>query len=219
MTSLSLHHVGEIVLAGLLDALSRADRLDAVECKLHADCSLLTVLRAADVGPPYSFAVDSKLAATVVDGAAVQFDGAHGVDVLCHGTRGGIAIEAKLGLDRVSHREFTKRFLGEVTLSRHKSARFCGSMTAILNYRALGDSRAFGLRTKEPPVDLRLPWFLVIRAATWKTWAPQRPNLSPDAHVATFEDIAAAHGTAGAFDRLVLEKIGQGFHSAWKVQI
>lgn len=218
MTSLCLHHVGEIVLARLLDTLSRVDRLNAVECKLHAGCSLLSVLRSAGVAQPYAFAVNAKLAPTMLDGTSVRFDGAHGVDVLCHDTGHGVAIEAKLGVDRVSRREFTKRFLGPITLSTHKSARMSGSMTAILNYRGMGDRRHLALRTREPSVELCSPWFLVIRAATWRAWTSHCPDLS-NAHVATFEDVARAHGDAAAFDRLVLETIGQGFHSAWNVSL
>jgi hypothetical protein len=110
-TVLSLHHVGEVVLAALLDALARSNRLDAVPCKVHADCSPLSMLGSVSIAPPYSFAVNAKLGPVVVGGQTIGFDGAHGVDVLCHGGGRGLPIEAKLGLDRVSYAAFSERFL------------------------------------------------------------------------------------------------------------
>jgi hypothetical protein len=215
-TTLSLHHVGEVVLCGLLGGLARQDRLHSVPCKMHSDCSLLSVMRGATIGPPYLFVDNVQLAPVSFGGKTVRFDGAHGVDVLCHDGSRGLPIEAKLGRDRLTCSAFTDRFLGPLTLSTHKSPRFTGSMTAILNYRGIGDGSPLTLRTEDPSVELAPPWFLVVRAKTWDSWASERPSLS-DAHVAIFEDIARAYGDATAFDALVLAQVGAGFHSAWKV--
>ena len=215
-TSLSLHHVGEVLLCGLLDGLSSRGRLDAVPCRLHADCSLHTVMSHAAMKPPYFFADNVQLAPVTIGPTTVRFDGAHGVDVLGHDGTRGLPIEAKLGLDRLSSATFTERFLDPPMRSTHKSPRFKGSMTAILNYRGVADGTPSRLTTEVPSVELVLPWFLVIRAQTWKAWASGGLSLS-NAHVAIFEDIAGAYGDSAAFNRLVLSQVGNEFHSAWKV--
>jgi len=215
-TTLSLYHVGEVVLCGLLDGLAHQDRLHAIPCKLHSDCSLLSVMTGATIRPPYRFDDNVQLASVSLGGKTVRFDGAHGVDVLCHDGTRGLPIEAKLGVDRLTCSAFTDRFLDPLTLSTHKSPRFTGSMTAILAYRGIGDGSRLTLRTEDPPVELVSPWLLVIRAKTWDSWASVRPAL-PNAHVAIFEDIAGAYGDSTAFDALVLAQVGRGFHSAWKV--
>jgi hypothetical protein len=214
-TTLSLHHVGEVVLCGLLDGLARRDRLHAVPCKLHPDCSLLSVMTKAAIRPPYLFADNVPLAPDSTAGKTVRFDGAHGVDVLCHDGQRGLPVEAKLGLDRLTCAAFTERFLHAAMLSSHKSPQVTGSMIVILDERRVEDA-PLTLRTTDPPVEVVGPWFLVLRARTWNSWATERPSLL-NAHVAVFEEIAEAYGDATAFDALVLAQVGGGFHSAWKV--
>lgn len=211
-TNLSLHHVGEVILSGLLTGLARDDLLGAVPCKLHADCSLLSIMRSANVTPPYSFDVNVPV---VLGGDTLGFDGAHGVDVLCHNGHRGLPIEAKLGLDRLSCAAFTERFLKQPRMSEHSPPRCNGSMTAILNYRCIGESDLLTLRTETPATELTSSWVLVVRTKTWERWTA-RPILA-NAHVVVFEDVASAHGDSTAFDRLVLQQIGGGFHSAWEV--
>ncbi len=214
-TALSLHHVGEVVLSGLLDGLARRDHLHAVRCKAHPDCSLASVMTTAGIHPPYLFADNVPLAPDATGGRVLRFDGAHGVDVLCHDEQRGLAIEAKLGLDRLTCSAFTDRFLHGAMLSRHKSPQVTGSMIVILDERRLDDA-PLNLRTADPPVAVVRPWFLVLRARTWNSWATERPSLS-NAHVAVFEEIAEVYGDATAFDALVLAQVGGGFHSAWEV--
>lgn len=215
-TTLSLHHVGEVVLCGLLSGLAKNELLGSVSCKLHSSCSLLSVLDAEHLAPQFAFTPNAKLAPAVLSEKTVRFDGAHGVDVLCRAGNRGLPMEAKLGLDRLSCAAFTERFLGPLALSTHKVPRFTGSMTAILNYRGIGDGPPMRLSTESPEVELVPPWFLVVRSRTWKTWGSTPPELS-NAHVVIFEEIAAALGDGDAFDRLVLEQVGSGFHKAWEV--
>lgn len=215
-TTLALHHVGEVVLRGLLAGLAARNRLDAVPCALHPDCSLDRVLKAEHITPPHSFSVNAKLAPASLSGKIVRFDGAHGVDVLCHNGSRGIPIEAKLGFDGLTASAFTERFLGPLALSTHKPPRFAGSMSAILNYRGLGGGAPMQLHTTDPPIELAPTWFLVIRRQTWDGWASKKPPLS-DAHVMLFEEIAAKYGSPADFDQLVLEQVGDGFHSEWEI--
>ncbi len=89
-------------------------------------------------------------------------------------------------------------------------------MTAILSRCSLENGAALRLRTKVPAVELVVPWFLVMRRATWRTWHSKRPELS-NAHVALFENIVAGHGDADDFDQLVLRTVGCGFYAEWKI--
>ncbi len=148
------------------------------------------------------------------------FDGAHGVDVLCRGPGSlGLALEAKLGLDRMARGEFRKRFLAPVSLTTHSSRRFKGSMVAILNYRALQTGELLPLRTGAPnSLDLVPDWFLVIRREVWnERWKKGKacPPLAPNAHVTIFEDIVQRHGDAKSFDALVHRLVGNDFFEAW----
>jgi hypothetical protein len=150
------------------------------------------------------------------------FDGAHGVDVLSRGSESlGLALEAKLGLDRMARGEFTKRFLPPVSLTTHSSRRFKGSMVAILNYRALQTGERLPLRTAAPSAAELVPdWFLVIRREVWdERWKEGKtcPPLAQHAHVTIFEDIVQKHGDGDpeAFDDLVRCLVGNGFFEAW----
>jgi hypothetical protein len=216
-TALALHHVGEVVLRGLLARLAADERLGDVSCKLHDACNLASVLQSAGVQGPLGFAVNAPLAPVPLNGKNVLFDGAHGVDVLCHGGSGGLAIEAKLGFDRLSAPTFTSRFLGGLGHTAHSPPRVKGGMTAILNHRCL-DGCALHLRTQDPGVALVAPWFLVVRRATWDRWNGQPPSLV-NAHVAVFEEIVTTKtgNNEAAFDQLVAETLGSGFYKAWKI--
>ena len=213
-TKLALHHVGEGVLAGLLDGLAKSNRLEAVRCVVHDECSLASVLGDSKVRPPYSFSVNAQLASTSVNGRKTAFDGEHCVDVMCSSGPRGFAIEAKLGMSGLTSGVFKDRFLGAPGWSNHKPPRVTGGMVALLNHRSIAGT-AVKLTTSSPPVVLVPAWALAIRAETWKSWSRRRPQLS-NAHVLVFEEIAAAFGDGDAFDRLVLERVGSGFHKAWE---
>ena len=229
-THISLHHVGEVVLAGLLQELAdRADQPDAlsVPCVLHRGCSLGEVLGKAQVIPPIKFLDNVPLAPAVINGTTLLFDGAHGVDVLAHGHASlGVAFEAKLGLDRLAPAEFTRRFLVPTSVTGHKQKhpRVKGSMVAILNYRFLATLGALPLHTEHtPPIRIDPAWFVVIRRQVWEqSWSGGKkrpPNLAPEAHVVLFEDIVLRYGDAVAFDKLVQRLVGTDFFTAWGLRI
>lgn len=215
-TQLELHHIGEVVLCGLLNALAGAGKLNEVSCKLHPTCTLDSALTTAGLRRSTRFEANVPLAPTTVGGRTVRFDGAHGIDVIAHDGTWGVGIEAKLGRDRLGAATFASRFLRPLTLSTHATPRINGSMTAILSERRLGAHR-LALRTSAPAVDLAPAWWLVVRRDTWARWATAiLPGLA-NAHVAIFEEIARAHGDGAAFDRLVLAQVGSTFHSSWQV--
>ncbi len=199
-TEIQLHHIGEVVLAGLLRELHKRGDLDA-ESSLHTDCRLAAVVGQAKIGQPLFFDPNVQLEAIEINHEKLLFDGVHGADVLCRGPGSlGLALEAKLGLDRMARGEFRKRFLAPASLTSHTSRRFKGSMVAILNYRALQTGELLPLRPAAPnSVDLVPDWFLVIRREVWnERWKKGKacPPLAPNAHVTIFEDIVRRHGDA-----------------------
>ena len=111
-THIQLYHIGEVVLAGLLAELAVRKRLNSVVCVRHRNCNLQAVLDEANFTSPVTFEADVALAPVRLAGTKLLFDGAHGIDVLCRDAEEhGLAIEAKLGTDRLAAVEFTKRFL------------------------------------------------------------------------------------------------------------
>jgi hypothetical protein len=218
-TEIQLHHIGEVVLAGLLRQLAKRGELD-VPCVLHEKCQYSAVLAKAKIGPPLTFSANVPLASVVINREELLFDGAHGIDVLSSGHEArGLAVEAKLGLDRMASGEFRRRFLAHVSLTTHTRRRIKGSMVAILNYRALHGGEALPLRTMAPfSVEIVPAWFLVIRRAVWANWTRPKgrlPPLAADAHVAIFEDIVQKHGNARSFDALVRRLVGADFYRSW----
>lgn len=124
-------------------------------------------------------------------------------------------MEAKLGFDRLTPDVFAKRFLQTPERSGHTNPRFAGSMTGILNHWARSDESG-ALETKDPTTKLVKPWFLVLRAKTWRSWATP-PQLT-NAHIAIFDSIVRAYGTSDAFDELVRDEVGRNFHTAWEIE-
>ena len=218
-TEIQLHHVGEVVLAGLLRQLAQRKELD-VPCVLHEKCQFSTVLDMSKIDTPLTFSPNVPLASVVVNHEELLFDGAHCIDVLSSGTNArGLAIEAKLGVDRMAPGEFRRRFLTPVSLTSHTRPRIKGSMVAILNYRALHGGEALPLRTMRPiSIEMALPWFLVIRRHVWANWSRpkgQLPPLASNAHVAIFEDIVQKHGDSRSFDNLVKRLVGTDYYRSW----
>lgn len=220
-TEIQLHHIGEVVLAGLFSELAGRGELD-VPCVRHENCQFSTVLAQAGVGTPVSFSANVPLASLVINREEVLFDGAHGIDVLSSGPAArGLAVEAKLGLDRMASGEFRTRFLSHVSLTTHTRPRIRGSMVAILNYRTMQGGESLPLRTVSPfGVEIMAPWFLVIRRAVFANWTRRNghlPALAPDAHVAIFEDIVQKYGDAQSFDALVHRLVGADFYRTWGI--
>ena len=223
-TKIHLFHIGEVVLATLLQELG-ARRCLAVPCLIHADCTVATVLAAGGLQGTIRFTPDVPLAPIPTGETALLFDGVHCVDVLAHDEAAttAVAFEAKLGLNRLSRGEFEKRFLVGATLTKHKPPRVKGSMMAILSHRSIDPIGDVALRaTLDFPRSIARPWFLVVRRSTWRQWSGARnapSQLSPDTHVLCFEDIASQHGDSAAFDLLVHRLLGDGFSAAWDLDL
>jgi hypothetical protein len=223
MSRIQLHHIGEVILAGLLQELADRGDLD-LYCPLHSNCSLQTILAAYGVVPPFTFDANVALAPAVIGKTTLLFDGAHGVDVLARGSGAcGLAVEAKLGFDRLAPGEFKRRFLAPVSVTGHTPQRIKGSMVAILNHRFLDALGALPLHvTGEFATELAQDWILVVRQRVWEKWNKgnaKPPEFARNAHVIVFEEIVRRHGDGTAFDDLIHRLVGTGFYSAWDLGI
>lgn len=218
-TEIQLHHIGEVVLAGLLHELADRNALD-LPCVLHHDCRFSSVLAQARITAPFKFTTNVPLASVIINQEELLFDGAHGIDVLSSGPDPrGLAMEAKLGLDRMAPGEFKRRFLAHASFTTHTRRRIKGSMLAILNYRAMQGGESLPLRTTAPSgIEIVPAWFLVIRQAVWTNWTRRKhevPPLARGAHVLIFEEIVKKHGDGRSFDALVQRLVGADFYESW----
>ena len=132
----------------------------------------------------------------------------------------GIAIEAKLGTDRLAAGEFKKRFLSTVQVTGHKPSRIKGSMVAILNHRQIEALGALPLRAEsEVGAEIARDWLLTVRGRVWKAWqARSSPALDNACHVVVFEDLVSRFGSPSAFDALVQSLVGDGFFAEWGLE-
>jgi len=220
-TEIEIFHIGEVILADLLGELAGRGEL-RIPCVAHPQCTLEGVFAAAGVHGKLEFQSNVSLLPVADRQTNLLFDGTHCVDLLAYSEAGvaAVAFEAKLGLERLSRSEFEKRFLLELSASP-KARRIKGSMVAILSHRCVDGVDVLRLRAAlEPPREIAQPWVLVVRRATWTRWSRPNdspPELGPDAHVVCFDDVAAAHGDARAFDALVRRAVGDGFAEAWEL--
>ena len=112
---LELSHVGEILISEILTrSLEARQVLRSAGCAISENLVIVPEVRPNNCGP-------------------LAFDGTHRIDVavLDLDTRICFPFEAKLGLDRLSKNEFSKRFLNQCGTS-HKDTRVRGSMISIL---------------------------------------------------------------------------------------
>lgn len=150
---------------------------------------------------------------------SLRFDGAHKIDIalLEPGKNLGVAIEAKLGSDRLDKKEFAKRFLSPCGTS-HGNQRIKGPIISILERNL-----PFGFRSEAIMIDhlgvrysLSENWFLVVRRPILRKWETNGwPPLSKRCHALTIEDIIECYGGKGPFNDLVTEMIRGDYYESW----
>lgn len=146
------------------------------------------------------------------------FDGAHRVDVAVVDDGICFPIELKLGLSRMSAREFTSRFLTSVSTS-HRDRRIKGGMISILDRRWEGrDNKVVEAKAAPKNLPLSRSWSLVIRNEVAKKWADtSRPLLSSYCRVVILEDLIDKFGSPGDFNELVSSLVVGDYFDEWFV--
>ncbi|MGB3726526.1 MAG: hypothetical protein WA981_12215 [Glaciecola sp.] len=153
--------------------------------------------------------------------AGLIFDGAHKIDVsvLNPSTGECIAIESKLGLDRMSKTEFEKRFLAKCETS-HDASRVKGTMISVLERQL--PSKISGEKLTVTYKDLQYKvadkWILIVRRKIKNRWQLRgKPPLSQNCKVIVFEDIVDSLGGERAFNKLTNELISQNHYIEWSL--
>ena len=122
-----------------------------------------------------------------------RFDGAHKIDVvvMASETKECLAIEAKLGNDRLGMREFEKRFLMGCGTS-HGDSRISGGMVSILEGKLpVGcETETVIVEYQEDTYRLLPRWILIVRQRIIDAWLKNgRPSLTNRCIVFAFESI------------------------------
>jgi len=144
------------------------------------------------------------------------FDGAHKVDVsaLSSELNVCIAIEAKLGLDRLSKNEFNKRFISDCGTS-HAGTRVKGSMISILDGLLPKQcTEKLSITYSSKTYQLQTSWILICREKVIKNWNENGyPDLSRSCKIVCFEKLVELYGGKEPFNKLVSELLDQNYYS------
>ena len=218
---IELSHIGERLIAGMLNRLAQRRELRRVTCAF-AGHTLADDIGAGHLRGSLEFLPDVTL--LFVRSGTIEYrrDGEQRVDVLCAGGARAIVFEAKLGETRMAENAFRQRFCRPCKKTSHLDPRLRGSMVAVLE-------RSFPLRGKpdlvavarggDGPWTLVQPWWLVVRRSVIDMWR-DGPPVSAKARVLDFDSLAAqACQTKREFDRMVMGVVGSGFAENWSVAL
>jgi hypothetical protein len=204
---IELWHIGEKLLAEMIN---KSEKLRVYLCEQ------LKIARSE--ANHYKASHEMKLGTC----ADFKFDGMHKVDVGFFNDNKCFAIEAKLGLDRLTACEFKKRFLNPYERSGHTNPKIKGSMIAILERNYCGklnvkcsDKIIMDMNSME----LEQEWILVVRRKVRDSWKSNgQPSLSDKCNILAFEDIVSQYGTQEDFDELVQKFVVFNYYSKWGLE-
>lgn len=198
MSSLKLSHIGEPLVAAMIDKSSAVKNLLLNDTTGHGNC-----------------AVECEAPLDRWNGRI--FDGAHRVDVGIFDLRRRTckAIELKLGKTRMGATEFARRFVQPCGAS-HNDTRVKGSVISILE-RHLADSVHAPIELVRNKVTFTLErnWILVVRQSVLSSWSTSGPPTSPNCRTLAIEDLIEALGGKCCFNTLVAELVNGDHFDHW----
>lgn len=215
---IELTHIGEDLIAEMLNSLAQRQQLPRVACAISAR-SLADDIRDSGLGEPIVFQADDAMLA--VRNAACEYacDGEQTVDVLCGGAASAIAFESKLGETRMSSSEFRKRFCGQCKTS-HSESRLSGSMVAVLDRNLPFDGESDLIASVDDRQwTLVGPWWLVVRQSVVDKWRKAKDIPVTSARILSFDALAQIYGSRQQFDQLVQRVVGSDFAGRWRVPL
>ena len=219
--AIQLSHIGEDLIAEMLDSLAHRQELSQVKCAITGR-SLADDIREGSLGDSITFRADDASLVVCNNGLAFACDGEQTADVLCTGAERAIAIEAKLGETRMGASDFRKRFCVRCEKSKHSDSRLSGSMVAVLE-RSLPFE---GTSELVAHVDggqwtLAEPWWLVVRQVVLNRWRRSNDLPVASARFLVFDELAEvyASGSHQKFDQLVKRVVGSDFARRWKLSL
>lgn len=147
------------------------------------------------------------------------FDGTHKVDIsaLNNSSKKCVAIEAKLGLDRLSKNEFNKRFIAECGMS-HNASRVTGSMISILDGLLPKNiaNESISVTHDKKYYEIKDSWVLIAREAVIQNWERNgSPNLSNRCKIVSLERVINTYGGKQTFNSLVSRLLTTDFYRTW----
>jgi hypothetical protein len=197
MFILKLEHVGEQLIAQMLVHSATARDLVSGDSDFH-------------------YAVDPE--APLWQWCGRRFDGAHRLDIGLFdlSARRCIAVEAKLGLTRMSAREFTRRFLNGCGTS-HEGRRIKGSVISILERKLPGaEYEPIEVVRDGKTYVLDSPWTLIVRDEILEAWSrSERPPLSEKCRILSLQRIVESFGDKESFNNLVTDLVKGDYYEQW----
>jgi len=214
-----LTHIGEDLVAAMLDSLSQRQALGRVVCEVSGRTLAQDILESGLGSTISFFANDADL--FVQTGERVySCDGEQTVDVLCSGDKLAIAFEAKLGLERMGSAEFHRRFCIPCEPSKHADDRISGSMVAVLE-RSLpfGGSCDLLAQIGNAQWQLTPGWWLVLRRPIVERWRKTGNFPVEFARIISIEALVHLYGSRQLFDQLVQRVVGSDFAGRWGIAL
>lgn len=215
MIDLKLHHIGEPLVARILQELEAAGRLSNLVCE-RTHVSVEDDIAAGRLQRPIEFLPEKASLGVSANGGEFMCDGAQKVDVLLSSSsQRAMAFELKLGEERLRTNEFQTRFLGECSTS-HAGSRLKGTMISVLDRRFQG-SEAAVLRASVSTTTWEVvrPWWLVVRKAVWLRWEQSGVPGLTSGRFLVLEKVVQEFGGEEAFNDLVRELVYGNFFEAW----
>jgi hypothetical protein len=220
-TILRPEHVGEPLVSALLthiEGSNSSQQLTCYPCVGGQPISLDGFFKNRGLSRPITFDHNIRINPPMFNGLAHSLDGAQKLDCFVTDGTNGLAIEVKLGAERMAKATFESRFLTDCDRSGHKDARLKGNIIAVL------DGRYASLSTSSVPlaavgkiamVPLATEWLLVLRRVVWRGWTTNgKPSLK-HATIVVFEDLVPLVGGPSEFNQIVLNLLGKEFAQAW----
>lgn len=213
-----LSHIGEDVIAEILNSLAKRQELSRVVCAISAR-SFADDIQESGLGESVVFRADDALLVVRNGEREYACDGEQKVDVLCAGAASAIALEAKLGETRVGSSEFRKRFCGQCRTS-HFESRLSGSMVAVLERNLPFDGPSDLIANiGDDKWVLARPWWLVVRQSVVEKRRKTKDVPVTSARILVFDSLAQVYGSRQQFDQLVQRVVGSDFAGRWRIPL
>lgn len=214
MTDLSLHHIGESLVAAMLQRIDAAGQLSNLICS-RTHVSVEDAITIEGIQKPLMFLPDRASLSVSTESRKYFCDGAQTVDVLCVGGELAMAFELKLGEERLRANEFESRFMEDCATS-HAESRLKGKMVSVLERRfPWSGEAALQASTGTENWEVVRPWWLVVRKSVWARWEKSRPPNLSHGRILVLEEVVGELGGEAAFNDLVRELVCDNFYSAW----
>jgi hypothetical protein len=203
---LELHHIGEELVANLLNRLHEKRRLSNVECR---ECKKTLEQMLAAAGTYEESRSNMPFDVTLANGKKVGVDAMHEIDVAVYGNERVFPAEVKLGKGQLGIGSVCASITDACEL-RNDGQYLKGPMWSLLARTGAATGATIEVQENRRPVTEE--WALVIRRSVYATWAKNRAKKTlhsacPNAHVLVFEDLVTEISMAATPFAEVIEDV------------